>query len=125
MDNNRGTIWECVSRGNGSWTRRSYVPVSVSAERPGTPRGARLLVSRNWDARPTMADWIAEESAQLGIPIVLLSDLNAGGSAGVTFTAVSEAPAADNPIHARGFLHPRGPGMGRYGRQRFNRARRE
>ena len=87
MDNNRGTIWECVSRGNGSWTQCSYNSVSVSAEQSGYASWSKDYWLSNRDAQlHNMADWIAEESKALGIPIVLLSDSQAqGGSAGVTF----------------------------------------
>src|ERR1700748_1836795 len=35
IDNNRGKIWECVSRNNGSWTQCNYNSASVSCEQSG------------------------------------------------------------------------------------------
>jgi hypothetical protein len=87
IDNNRGTIWEGVSRYNGSWTQCQYNSVSDSCEQSGYASWSRDYWLANRDAQlHNIADWIAEESKALGIPIVLLSDSQAqGGSAGVTF----------------------------------------
>lgn len=87
IDNNRGTIWEGVSRYNGSWTQCYYNSESVSAEQSGYASWSKDYWLSNRDAQlHNMADYIAEESKALGIPIVLLSDSQAqGGSAGVTF----------------------------------------
>lgn len=87
IDNNRGTIWECVSRGNSSWTQCNYNSVSVSAEQSGYASWSKdyWLANRS-NQLHNMSDWIAEESKQLGIPVILLSDSQAQtGSAGVTF----------------------------------------
>jgi hypothetical protein len=87
IDNNRGTVWEGVSRGNGSWTQCQYNSVSVSAEQSGYASWSHdyWLTNRN-NQLHNMADWIAEESRALGIPITLLSDSQAQGSGeGVTF----------------------------------------
>lgn len=87
IDNNRGKIWESVSRGNGSWTQCNYNSVSVSAEQSGYASwsSSYWLNERESELRNT-ADWIAEESKILSIPIVLLSDSQAQGSGrGVTF----------------------------------------
>jgi hypothetical protein len=87
MDNNRGKIWECVSRGNGAWTQCNYNSVSVAAEQSGYASWSRdyWLANRENELRNT-ADWIAEEAKALGIPITELSSSQAqGGAAGVTY----------------------------------------
>lgn len=87
IDNNRGTIWEGVARQYGSWTQCQYNSESVSGEQSGYASWSTdyWLTNRS-NQLHNMADWIAEESRALGIPIVLLSDSQAqGGSAGVTF----------------------------------------
>lgn len=87
IDNNRGHIWEGVSRHEGSWTQCQYNSVSDSAEQSGYASWSRDYWLSTRDAQlHNMADWIAEESKALGIPITLLSDSQAqGGSWGVTF----------------------------------------
>jgi hypothetical protein len=87
IDNNRGKVWEGVSRANGSWTQCNYNSVSVSAEQSGYASWSRQYWLDNRDAQlRNMADWIAEESRALGIPIRELSSSEAqGGSAGVTY----------------------------------------
>jgi hypothetical protein len=87
IDNNRGKIWEGVSRANGSWTQCQYNSVSVSCEQSGYASWSKNYWLANRDSQlHNIADWIAEESRALGIPIVLLSDSQAqGGSSGVTF----------------------------------------
>jgi hypothetical protein len=87
IDNNRGKVWECVSRGNASWTQCNYNSVAVSAEQCGYASWSRdyWLTNREAELR-NAADWIAEEAAQLGIPIRALSASEAqGGAAGVTY----------------------------------------
>lgn len=87
IDNNRGTIWECVTRNNGSWTQCNYNSVSVSAEQCGYASWSKdyWLSNRENELR-NAADWIAEEAKQFGIPIVLLSSSQAqGGSKGICY----------------------------------------
>lgn len=87
IDNNRGHIWEGVSRSEGSWTQCQYNSVSLSAEQSGYASWSRDYWLANRDAQlHNLADWIGEESRATGIPIVLLSDSQAQGSGrGVTF----------------------------------------
>lgn len=87
IDNNRGKIWECVSRGNGSWTQCNYNSVSVSAEQSGYASWSRdTWLNKHGNLLHNTADWIAEEAAKLGIPIKELTDSQAqGGAAGVTY----------------------------------------
>ena len=87
IDNNRGKIWECVARGNGSWTQCQYNSVSVSAEQSGYASWSKdYWLSNRSNQLHNMADWIAEEAKKLSIPITLLSDSQAQGSGrGVTF----------------------------------------
>lgn len=87
IDNNRGKVWEGVTRAYGSWTQCNFNSVSVSAEQSGYASWSRDYWLSNRDAQlHNVADYIAEESKALGIPITLLSDSQAqGGSAGVTF----------------------------------------
>jgi hypothetical protein len=87
IDNNRGTIWECVSRTYGSWTQCSYNSVSISAEQSGYGSWSRdyWLNNRN-NQLQNVAEWLAEESAKTGIP---LNDLSASqaqsGGRGVVY----------------------------------------
>ena len=87
IDNNRGKVWEGVSRNNGAWTQCNYNSVSVSAEQSGYASWSRdyWLNNRGNELHNT-ADWIAEESKKLGIPITDLTSGQAqGGSAGVCY----------------------------------------
>lgn len=74
IDNNRGTIWECVNRANGAWTQCNYNSVSVSMEQCGYASWStdKWLSERN-NQLHNVADWIAEEAAKFGIPITRLS----------------------------------------------------
>jgi len=85
VDNNRGTIWECVSRGYGSWTQCSYNSVSVSVEQCGYASWSRdKWLNERSNQLHNVADWIAEEAAKLGIPIKRLNASQAqGGSWGI------------------------------------------
>ena len=81
IDNNRGKVWECVSRPNASWTQCNYNGAATSAEQCGYASWSRDYWLTNRDAElHNAADWIAEESKALGIPIVLLSSSQAQGS---------------------------------------------
>jgi hypothetical protein len=87
IDNNRGKVWECVSRAYGSWTQCQFNSVSTSAEQCGYASWSRdyWLTNRENELR-NAADWIAEESRHFGIPIVLLNSSQAqGGSEGVCY----------------------------------------
>jgi hypothetical protein len=85
IDNNRGKIWECVTRTNGSWTQCQYNYESVSAEQSGYASWSRdYWLNERYNELRNTADWIAEESAKLGIPIVKLSESQAqGGGRGI------------------------------------------
>jgi len=81
IDNNRGKVWECVSRSRGSWTQCQYNSVSVSAELSGYAAWSRdyWLGQREPELR-NLADWLAEESKALGIPLVKLTPSQAQGT---------------------------------------------
>ena len=85
IDNNRGKVWECVSRGNSAWTQCNYNSVSVSAEQSGYASWSRdYWLNNRANELHNTADWIAEEAAKLGIPIRALSNSEAtGGAAGI------------------------------------------
>ena len=82
-----GKIWECVSRGNASWTQCNYNSVAVSAEQCGYASWSReKWLNEQSSLLHNTADWVAEEAAKLGIPIKELTDSQAqGGAAGVTY----------------------------------------
>lgn len=83
IDNNRGTIWECVSRYDGAWTQCNYNSRSVSAEQSGYASWSRdYWLNNRGNQLHNMADWIAEESKKLGIPI---TNIGSGGSHGVIY----------------------------------------
>jgi hypothetical protein len=87
IDNNRGHVWEGVSRGNASWTQCGYNGEAVSAEQCGFASWSRSywLANREPELR-NAAEWIAEEAAALGIPIKDLTASQAqGGGWGVTY----------------------------------------
>lgn len=74
IDNNRGHIWEGVSRANGSWTQCGYNYKSISCEQSGYASWSRQywLDTRENQLR-NIADWLAEESKITGIPLVNIS----------------------------------------------------
>lgn len=78
IDNNRGTIWECVSRSNSSWTQCGFNSQAVSVEQSGFASWSTdyWLTNREPQLR-NVAEWIAEESKALGIPIVKLTSSQA------------------------------------------------
>jgi hypothetical protein len=85
----RGTIGEYVKRGNKAWTQANANPVCVAAELC-TPSGAAANWSRDFwlnEQRTLLdnaADWLAEEAAAFGIPLVELTPSQAqGGGRGV------------------------------------------
>lgn len=81
IDNNRGKIWECVSRGNGSWTQCNYNSASVSCEQSGYASWSRQYwLDNRSNQLHNIADWLAEESKHFGIPLVDLSSSSAQGS---------------------------------------------
>jgi len=88
IDDTKGQIGEYVHRGDKAWTSANANPVAVQAELC-TPSGAAMGWSAaTWQQHPNMlanaAEWIAEEAAAFGIPIVKLTAQQAqGGSAGV------------------------------------------
>lgn len=80
IDNNRGKVWECVSRNNGAWTQCQYNSVSVSAEQSGYASWSTdYWKSNRSNQLHNMADWIAEEAKKFGIPITKISDPNGKG----------------------------------------------
>jgi N-acetyl-anhydromuramyl-L-alanine amidase AmpD len=85
IDNNRGKIWECVSRGNGAWTQCNFNSVSVAMEQCGYASWSRdKWLNERSNQLHNIADWIKEESGKLGIPIKRLNASQAqGGSAGI------------------------------------------
>lgn len=83
IDNNRGHIWECVSRYDGAWTQCQYNSKSVSAEQSGYASWSRQYwLDNRSNQLHNLADWIAEESKKLGIPI---TDISSSGGRGVIY----------------------------------------
>ena len=83
IDNNRGKIWECVSRANGAWTQCNYNSVSVAAEQCGYASWSRdYWLNSKANLLHNTADWIAEEAKKLGIPI---RELSGADGSGVTY----------------------------------------
>lgn len=81
IDNNRGKIWECVSRNNGAWTQCNYNSASVSCEQSGYASWSRQYwLDNRSNQLHNIADWLAEESKKFGIPLVDLSSSSAQGS---------------------------------------------
>lgn len=81
IDNNRGTIWEGVSRANSAWTQCNYNSVSVSMEQSGYASWSKSYwLNERASQLHNIADWIAEESARLAIPITRLNAGQAQGS---------------------------------------------
>jgi hypothetical protein len=87
IDNNRGKVWEGVTRANGAWTQCNFNSVSVSCEQSGYASWSRdYWLNNRANQLHNIADWIAEESKALGIPITDLTSSQAqGGSAGVCY----------------------------------------
>ena len=87
IDNNRGTVWESVSRANGSWTQCNFNSVAVSCEQSGYASWSRSYWLSNREPQlRNIADWIAEESKALGIPITKISASQAqSGSSGICY----------------------------------------
>jgi hypothetical protein len=81
IDNNLGKVWEGVTRANASWTQCNYNGAAVSCEQSGFASWSRSYWLANRDAQlHNIADWIAEESRALGIPITDLTSSQAQGS---------------------------------------------
>jgi hypothetical protein len=81
IDNNRGTIWEGVSRNNGSWTQCGYNSESISCEQSGYASWSRQYwLDNRGNQLHNIADWLAEESRITGIPLVDLSSSSAQSS---------------------------------------------
>jgi hypothetical protein len=81
IDNNRGKIWECVSRDKGSWTQCGFNSESVSCEQSGYASWSRdYWLSNRENQLRNIADWLAEESGKFGIPLVDISSSSAQGS---------------------------------------------
>lgn len=80
IDNNRGTIWEGVARQYGSWTQCNYNSRAISCEQSGYASWSKdyWLTNRS-NQLHNVADWLAEESAKTGIPLVKISDPNGRG----------------------------------------------
>jgi hypothetical protein len=82
------TVGEYVTRGNKAWTAANANPYAIQTELC-TPSGASADWSlATWQSKTIMlentAQWIREEAAAFGIPIVGLTPAQAqGGSAGV------------------------------------------
>jgi hypothetical protein len=86
-DDTPNTVGEYCGRSNKAWTASNANPVAVQNELC-TPSGGYLWTDAQWRQHPNMlanaAQWIKEEAAVFGIPIVALSPSQAqGGSAGV------------------------------------------
>jgi N-acetylmuramoyl-L-alanine amidase len=87
-DASPNTVGEYVDRGQKAWTAANANPYSIQTELC-TPSGASANWSlATWQSKTnmlaTLAQWIREEAAAFGIPIVGLTPAQAqGGSAGV------------------------------------------
>jgi hypothetical protein len=83
IDDTLGTVGEYVRRGDKAWTAANANPVAVQAELC-TPSGGYLWSPAQWQSHPNMlkntADWVAEEAAAFGIPIVNLTPAQAQGT---------------------------------------------
>ena len=87
IDDTANTVGEYCGRSNKAWTAANANPYAVQAELC-TPSGGYLWTDAQWRSHGNMlantAQWIKEEAAAFGIPIVKLSAAQAqGGSAGV------------------------------------------
>lgn len=88
IDDTPGEIGEYVTRDQKAWTASNANPVAVQAELCAPSGASDNWTDGDWRSHPVMlqnaADWIAEESAVFGIPLVGLSAADAqGGAAGV------------------------------------------
>lgn len=80
IDNNRGTIWEGVARDKGAWTQCNYNSRSISCEQSGYASWSKQYwLDNRSNQLHNIADWLAEESAKTGIPLVKISDPNGRG----------------------------------------------
>lgn len=80
IDNNRGTIWEGVARTNSPWTQCNYNSRSISCEQSGYASWSYdYWMTNRLNQLHNIADWLAEESAKTGIPLVKISDPNGRG----------------------------------------------
>lgn len=85
IDATPNTCWEYVRRDQKAWTASSANPVAVQTELC-TPSGASAsFTAADWQPYlPNLAQWIKEESAAFGIPMVSLSpDQAQSGGRGV------------------------------------------
>jgi peptidoglycan hydrolase-like protein with peptidoglycan-binding domain len=80
IDDTPGVVGEYVKRGNKAWTQGNANSVSVAAELCAFA----AWTTADWNAHPTMlsntAQWVAEEAAAFGIPLVRLTPSQAQGS---------------------------------------------
>jgi N-acetylmuramoyl-L-alanine amidase/Putative peptidoglycan binding domain len=84
IDDTPGTVGEYVSRSNKAWTAANANPYAIQAELCAFAK----WTAADWATHPTMLDntaqWVAEEAANFGIPLVALTAAQAqGGVAGV------------------------------------------
>lgn len=81
IDDTRGTIGEYVRRENGAWTQASYNSVSIAAELCAFAAWSKdEWMNKHRAMLENCAEWIREESAISGIPIVKLSASQAQGT---------------------------------------------
>jgi hypothetical protein len=80
-----GHVCEGVNRNHGAWTQCGYNSVCVSAEQCGYASWSRdTWLNDKSDLLKNTAQWIAEESSLLGIPITRLTASQAqGNNAGI------------------------------------------
>jgi N-acetylmuramoyl-L-alanine amidase len=85
-DDQLGKIGEYVSRGNAAWTQANYNNVAVALELCGFASWSESTwKNQHHNMLRNCADWIAEESKKLGIPITRLNNSQAQGNGrGVT-----------------------------------------
>lgn len=80
IDDKRGEIGEYVHRPDKAWTQANYNPQCISAELCGFAEWSRDEWYRHDAMLHNTADWLAEESAATGIPLVHMTSSQAQGS---------------------------------------------
>lgn len=80
IDDTPGTVGEYVYRPNKAWTAANANPVATQAELCAFAEWNATEWARHPEMLANTADWIAEECAYFGIPIVKLTAAQAQGS---------------------------------------------
>jgi peptidoglycan hydrolase-like protein with peptidoglycan-binding domain len=80
IDDTANTVGEYVKRSNKAWTQGNANPVSTSAELCAFASWSPAEWDRHTNMLNNCAQWIAEEAAAFGIPIVRLTPAQAQGN---------------------------------------------